>query len=290
MCAAKLIQPDWPAPDNIIAGTSTRAGGVSTAPYDSFNLGLHTGDQPEHVLANRQLLNKLCRASNRKKSHSTLRWHWLEQIHSNHVLDLDIQTIKNSENNTLFESQLTADASITRRSFTVCTVLTADCLPILLCDKQGRRVAAIHAGWRGLAAGIVDNTLGLFCEGKPADKPLAVRDILAWLGPAIGPTRFEVGAEVKAQFVDYFSTPPTANNSQADCRAAFSPLSLQPQTNPHELKFLADLYQLARLALQRNGVTRIYGGEYCTHSEDEHFFSYRRDGATGRMASFIYRV
>lgn len=237
---------DWPAPAAVIAGYTTREQGSSRAPFDAFNLALHVGDDAEQVLANRQQLD----AKLAGKKH----WQWLTQVHGNAVIDAQIDG-----------QSYVADACYSDKKSRVCTVMTADCLPILLCDKKGEQVAAIHAGWRSLCYGVIENTLAKF-KG-----PLV--DVMVWLGPAIGPKAFEVGEEVKAAF-----------QSQVCGDRVLE--AFIPTDNPN--KYLADLYQLARMRLHEKGVTEIYGGDLCTCSDASQFYSYRRDGETGRMASFIY--
>jgi hypothetical protein len=235
------ILPDWPAPANVRALQTTRHGGVSVAPYDSLNLGSHVGDAPLAVARNRMLLNTLLPSEPV----------WLEQVHGTDVANADMAGCR-----------VRADACIARRRSSVCVVMTADCLPVLLCDERGTAVGAAHAGWKGLAAGVIEATV----------REMAVEPdkLMAWLGPAIGPDAFEVGDEVRAAFVA--ADPPAA--------AAFAP--------GQSGKWYADIYTLARLRLNALGITRIYGGDRCTYSEREQFFSYRRDGATGRMGSFIW--
>lgn len=240
----KLIKADWPAPDNIHAVTTTRDGGVSMAPYAGLNLGAHVGDDINAVSDNRKQLRHQLALPNEPV--------WLSQTHSTDVADLDNLT-----------PNLHADASTTSQTNIICAVLTADCLPILICDKQGQEVAAIHAGWRGLAAGIVDETLARL--KSPA------HECLAWMGPAIGASSFEVGHDV----IDAYLA------QSAEHRSAFRPAGE---------KFLADIYQLAKTNLQMAGLNAIYGGQHCTYQQSEQFFSYRRDGVTGRMASLIWRA
>jgi YfiH family protein len=240
--ALSVITPRWPAPSKVHAYTTTRSGGVSSPSYHSLNLASHVGDIPEAVKENRTLLHR----SLSLPSEPT----WLEQVHGNKIVD--------AANG----SGQRGDASIAYEPGAVCTVLTADCLPLLLCDQRGTRVAAVHAGWRGLAAGIVENTIrALETPGE---------HLLAWLGPAIGPKAFEVGPEVKQIFIDQDS-----RNA-----SAFSPHS--------QGRWLADIYQLARLRLMRLGVQSIYGGQHCTVTDSARFYSYRRDGETGRMATLIW--
>lgn len=235
------ITPDWPAPARVSALVTTRAGGVSMAPYAGLNLGDHVGDDPARVARNRAILRASLPAEPV----------WLRQVHGIAVLDAD-SGVAASE----------ADASVARQTGSVCAVLTADCLPVLFCDRDGSVVAAAHAGWRGLLGGMLEATVAAM--QLPPDR------IMAWLGPAIGGQAFEVGAEVRDAFV----------NAQAQTSAVF----VARMGN----KWLADIYALARLRLQRIGVDQVYGGGACTYSEAERFYSYRREGATGRMASLVW--
>lgn len=236
-----LIFPDWPAPANVKTLQTTRLGGGSAAPYDSFNLGDHVGDAPMTVARNRMLLNTLLPSEPV----------WLQQVHGTVVANAD------------FASCLPqADACIARHRDAVCVVMTADCLPVLLCDKQGSVVGAAHAGWKGLAVGVIEATVQAM--------DVAPQNMMAWLGPAISQQAFEVGDEVRALFVD----------ADPQAAAAFTP--------GQSGKWLADIYALARLRLNALGITQIYGGDYCTYRERERFFSYRRDGLTGRMGTFIW--
>lgn len=238
------IAPDWPAPANVRAVQTTRAGGVSVGPWSSLNLGSHCGDDPVAVSENRSRL----RATLDLPSEP----HWLRQVHGARVVELGHS----------LEAEPEADAAIAREPGRICAVLTADCLPVLLCDEAGSAVGAAHAGWRGLAGGVLEATVARL--GTP-------EHLLAWLGPAIGPERFEVGDEVREAFV--------ARQPQA--ASAF-----QPRGGG---KHLADLYALALLALRSAGVRRVYGGGRCTHREQDQFFSFRRDGRCGRMATLIWR-
>lgn len=235
------IIPDWPAPATVKALQTTRTGGVSVTPYGNFNLGSHVGDNPLAVARNRMLLAPLLPSEPV----------WLNQTHGLSVVDV-------AQAGCLPE----ADASVSAHPGAVCVVMTADCLPILLCNERGSVVGAAHAGWRGLCDGVIEATVNAMKVPAPT--------LMAWLGPAIGPTRFEVGDEVRAAFM----------TQQPQAAAAF-----MPGANG---KWLADLYQLARLRLNALGITRVYGGGLCTHSDAERFYSYRRDGATGRMGSFIW--
>ncbi|MCH8536456.1 MAG: polyphenol oxidase [Alkalimonas sp.] len=239
----RFITPDWPAPEWVKACSSTRFGGYSTGVFASLNLGDHVGDAPEQVQRNRQLLQQHAGMPAAPV--------WLEQVHGTAVLRLPRQA----------NSTLQADAAVSSAVGQVCSVMTADCLPVLFCDRSGQQVAAAHAGWRGLLGGVLEATVANFTQPT---------EVMAWLGPAIGPKAFEVGAEVRTQFIA----------RQNGAETAF-----QPSTQG---KWLANLYELARQRLQAVGVTAIYGGDYCTLSQPELFFSYRRDGQTGRMASCIW--
>ena len=240
--SSEWLLPDWPAPANVRACVTTRAGGVSAEPFASFNLGDHVEDDLHAVTANRQRLRAAlgCEPA------------WLRQVHSPDAVPADCTQV------------LTADANWTDVPGRACAVLTADCLPVLFCDRAGTRVAAAHAGWRGLAGGVLENTLAAL------DMPAS--EVLVWLGPAIGPQSFEVGAEVRDAFL--------ASHPQAE-------LAFRASANPG--KFLADLYSLARIRLAAAGVTAVYGGGLDTYT-DPRFFSYRRAARTGRFASLIWRV
>lgn len=243
-----IVEPRWPAPANVLAFSTTRQGGVSLPPYDNLNLGLHVGDSAACVEANRVRLAALLPAGTRVS--------WLQQVHGIDVVAADAS-----------ESPPVADAQWCDRPGIACAVLTADCLPVLLCSRSGHRVGAAHAGWRGLAAGVLEATVRAM-DTEPAE-------LLAWLGPAIGPARFEVGAEVQQAFVA------TAGAAGAQARAAFRP---NPQRDGY---YFADLSALARLRLAAVGVTAVFGSDICTYLHKERFFSYRRDGTTGRMVSLI---
>lgn len=245
MSILEVIYPDWPAPSRVKALVTTRKGGDSLAPFDSFNVGLHVGDVPEKVLQNRRQLQQLLATKHEPQ--------WLEQVHGRKVVEAHVGA-----------QVPQADASFTSVPELPCAVMTADCLPVLFCTENGDQVAAAHAGWRGLAAGVLEATLEMF--------PLPASEVMAWLGPAIGPQQFEVGQDVLDAFLSF----------SAECEQAFTPHPLKPQ------RWVADIYQLARLRLKAKGVVRIFGGDFCTFSERERFFSYRRDGVTGRMASLIW--
>jgi YfiH family protein len=240
----ELIRPDWPAPSCVRAFSSTRTGGVSLAPYDSLNLGGHVGDRPEAVAENRRRLVEQA-ALPREPA-------WLDQVHGVRVLRLAADAPPGQ----------TADACWTDASGVPCAVMTADCLPVLFCSRDGRNVAAAHAGWRGLVHGVLEATL--------AALPVAPAELLAWMGPAIGPEAFQVGEEVRAAFVA--AAPEDACHFAADGE-----------------RWRADLYGLARARLHRAGLSAVHGGGLCTHSQAARFFSHRRDGRSGRIVSLIWR-
>lgn len=237
------LVPDWPAPPNVRCLSTSRHGGVSQGVYASLNLGDHVGDDPQAVAENRQRVG-------RQTPSAPV---WLEQVHGTTVVNAGCCHR---------QTPPSADAAFAKSSGVTCAVMTADCLPVLFCDRAGKVVAAAHAGWRGLLAGVLEQTV--------AAMAVPGNEILAWLGPAIGPAAFEVGEEVQAAFV--------AADPQA--ASAFRPGEAG--------KCLADLYTLARQRLAGQGVTGIYGGDLCTFSDAGRFFSYRRDGQTGRMASLIW--
>jgi YfiH family protein len=239
--AIDIIRPDWPAPALVRACTTTRRGGISECPFDSLNLGGNTEDSPAAVAENRRRL--------RPNLGLPAEPAWLQQVHGIEVVRAEA-------------GPACADAVWTARPDAVCAILTADCLPVLLCDEQGRAVGAAHAGWRGLAGGVIEATV--------AAMALPPQGLMAWLGPAIGPEVFEVGAEVRRAFLE----------QDAGADAYFRP---SPQG-----RWLADLYELARRRLRRLGIERIYGGGFCTYQDAERFYSYRRDGRTGRMVSLIW--
>lgn len=234
------ITPDWPAPSNVRAFSTLRRGGFSQGVFSGLNLGLHVNDDPLSVEKNRDLLVKSLNLPNPPL--------WLNQVHGTRVIQADAA------------NDLNADGSYTRKPEVVCAVMTADCLPILLCDADGSRVAAVHAGWRGLASGVLESAIESFDSAE----------LLAWMGPAIGPNAFEVGIDVLNAFTEKLD----------GAESAFKPHG--------EQNWLADLYRLAELTLKQSGVQQIFGGGLCSFSDPENFFSYRRDGQTGRMASLIW--
>lgn len=241
--AESFLTVNWPAPNHIKAITTTRNGGQSIAPYDSLNLGDHVGDDPVLVASNRRILIK--------NAYLPTEPLWLEQTHSINAIDAN-----------QWQPEVEADAIMSNSANIVCAVMTADCLPVLITDRAGSQVAAVHAGWRGLQAGIIENTLAKF--KAPSS------EIIVWLGPAIGPQAFEVGPEVKAAFL------------------AVDPLAESAFVSTYADRYLADIYQLARQRLTAQGITAVYGGDYCTFNEKQRFFSFRRDGVTGRMATLIW--
>ena len=240
---ADFIDADWPAPANVFAGTTKRSGGISNATYAEFNLGAYVGDEPHAVGRNR--------CSLRQQLDLPSMPIWLKQVHG-----VQVATAPSDD-------EPEADACITNIAGSVCVVLTADCLPVLFASNDGQTVAAAHAGWRGLCAGVLEATLNAF------DCP--PNQIVAWLGPAISQTAFEVGEEVREQFIAH--DPAASASFQANATG----------------RWQADLYALARLRLKNSGVAAVYGGDRCTFTEKTEFFSYRRDGQCGRMASLIYR-
>lgn len=240
-----LLRPDWPAPVGIRACVTTRIGGVSAAPFDTLNLGARTGDDAAAVAANR---DRLIAAAGLPAAPR-----WLAQVHGTRVVAARDVAPDATE----------SDASWSERPGEVCAVLVADCLPVLLCDRDATCVAAAHAGWRGLAGGVLEATV--------AALPAAPGALRAWLGPAIGPAAFEVGEEVREAFL----------GADAGAAGCFRPSPAG--------RWLADLYGLARRRLHALGVEAIHGGGFCTYREPGRFFSYRRDGRTGRMAALIWR-
>jgi len=237
----KPIIPDWPAPEHVRAYSSTREGGVSQGAWASLNLATHVQDDLKHVAENRRRLSEALAIPNEP--------YWLEQVHGTEVVRPELNTTH------------CADAAFTQQSDTPCVVMTADCLPVLFCDEQGTAVAAAHAGWRGLAAGVLEQTLKCF-----EDQSM----VMAWMGPAIGPKHFEVGDEVREVFVQ--------QHSQTE--SAFV------ESRPGH--WMADIFQLAQQRLSAAGVSQIFGGGICTYADADYFYSFRRESITGRMASLIW--
>ena len=240
----QFITPKWPAPANVKALQTTRVGGVSSAPYESFNLGAHVNDDGVAVARNRQLLSPYLPSEPV----------WVNQVHGVEVIDAAQSTCLQN-----------ADASFTTQPNVVCVTMTADCLPVLLCDQAGTVVAAVHAGWRGLCDGAIEAAVNKL----PAEKS----EILAWLGPAIGPNAFEVGEEVRHQFMQHDQL----------SEQAFKPIGD---------KWLCNMYMIAQQRLHKLGVKQIYGAsvneDFCTYTDEARFFSFRRNNVTGRMASLIW--
>ena len=234
----ELVKPDWPAPANVRAFTTTRAGGFSKDTWSSMNLGLCCGDDPLAVHRNREKLVLRLPAAPQ----------WLCQVHGTQVVTHSLASGEGLE----------ADGLVSSSPAQVCAVLTADCLPVLLCNRSGNRVAAAHAGWRGLAQGVLQATVRQMKE--------APAEIMAWLGPAIGPGVYEVGEDVRQAFAQEHGICFKKDGE----------------------RWLLDLYGVARRILTQLGITAVYGGFFCTFSDSERFFSYRRDGVTGRMASVIW--
>jgi len=239
------LTPNWDAPKNIKAIMTTRQGGFSQAPFDSMNLGDHVDDDLATVTKNRaRLKQKLCLPNEPL---------WLTQVHGVTIANADQQ----------YNANVEADAAVAHKVGSVCAVMTADCLPVLFCNSQGTAIAAVHAGWRGLQAGILEHT------AKSLNCP--TEEIMAWFGAAIGAAHFEVGSEVRDAFI----------SAQAKAHNAFV-----PSTNKD--KWFADIYLLARLRLEAIGVKNISGGEYCSYADERRFYSYRREAKTGRMVSLIW--
>jgi YfiH family protein len=245
--ALKLLQPDWPVPPQVKAAITTRDGGSSEGLYQSLNLGDHVGDDPKCVLANRALLGKFL-------PNEPI---WLKQVHG---VDVSTPNVRLHE----------ADAIVTNKSNEVLAIMTADCLPVLFTSESGDVIGAAHAGWRGLCNGVLENTVK---EMQKLSRASSAKNMLAWLGPAIGPTAFEVGSDVLEAYQETKIPFPDQ---------AFVAVPSKPG------KYSANLYLLARSRLESVGLHQIYGGDYCTVNQEEQFFSYRRDGVTGRFASLIW--
>ena len=243
MSQLDLILPDWDAPESIFACSSTRSGGISEGGFSSLNLASHVGDEPAKVDRNRFLLKQQLDLPGEPE--------WLDQTHSTRVVNLD------------HDQSRDADACLTTSVGKVAVVLTADCLPVLFCNEAGNEIAAAHAGWRGLLNGVLEHTVQSL-SSKP-------ENLLAWMGPAIGPRHFEVGAEVRRAFLEL----------DGDQMSDF----FEPTGAGH---YLANLYAIAQTRLKNLGIKHISGGQFCTYAEPARFFSYRRENKTGRQASLIY--
>lgn len=254
-----FITPNWPVPSNVKSLQTTRIGGVSVSPYEGLNLAMHVQDDAIAVAKNRQLLSPYLPSEPV----------WVNQVHGVHVID--------AAKSSCLE---TADGSFTQQKNVVCVTMSADCLPVLLCDKAGSVVAAVHAGWRGLCDGVI--------EAAVAKMEVPPDSLMAWLGPAIGPTAFEVGEEVRAQFIAIDAkasaafVQPQSQNTQ----------SQNTQSQNTQSKWLGNLYLIAQQRLNNLGVSAIYGGgideDFCTLTDEKRFFSFRRDNVTGRMATMIW--
>jgi polyphenol oxidase len=256
MNGLRVLAPNWPASPQIGAFCTTRAGGVSKAPFDSLNLGRYVNDEPLAVSENRARVRALLPAEPV----------WLKQVHGTRVWDADLAHA---------DEIIEADAAVTTKTNTVLTVMAADCLPALISSPNGGVIGVAHAGWRGLLGGVLENTV----DAMQAKAGLGdTGRYLAWLGPAIGPRAFEVGEEVRTAFHEHaqkYALPSPAE--------AFTAIDGKPG------KYWANLYQLARQRLLSKGLTHIYGGEFCTVGDQTTFFSHRRDGLSGRFAAFIWR-
>lgn len=250
-----FLFPDWPAPANVRAAVSTRIGGVSHFDYAGFNVASHVGDSADAVATNREQLVAALALPEMPV--------WLSQVHGVGVLYRD------GTSKAAIAPPCEYDACYSNQPDTVCAVLTADCLPVLFCSRDGLEVAAAHAGWRGLVDGVLETTVNAFACPR--------HEVLAWLGPAIGPNSFEVGPEVLARFLECWQ-----DYGRTHVAACFIPHG--------EQRWLCDLYSLARLQLHKLGIVSIQGGGEDTYADWQRFYSYRRDGETGRMVSLVWRT
>ncbi len=258
MSPLRILKPDWPAPANVHAFTTTRKGGFSQAPYDQFNLGAFAGEDLQIVQQNRALLNALLPQVP----------FWIKQVHGTDVV------VAHGVHEGIGDSIIEADGSVTTAPQTVLSILAADCMPVLFTNRSGTAVAAAHAGWRGLCAGVLENTVAKLLKESSS----AASDVLAWIGPSISVVHYEVGAEVRASFIE--------SAAQFDYRlddACFIP---NRASGPD--KYRADLPRIAKSRLQALGIGAVYGGDLCTFSNPERFYSYRRATPTGRFASLIW--
>lgn len=247
MTSPSLLEFEWKLPPGVRAAFTTRLGGVSEAPWDSFNVATHVNDVPEHVAANRAQLRKLLELNAEPA--------WLNQVHGVVVHDVDVSEPS--------DKLVTADASITSRAYAACVVMVADCLPLLFASQDGLRIGAAHAGWRGLASGVIEQTV----------KAMRVpgRELKAWIGPCISREHFEVGEEVREEFVKHDA-----------CASAFFDRNSRG-------RWQADLVGLAKRRLQQVGIAEVSGGNWCTFADRTRFYSHRRDGKGGRLAALIWR-
>jgi len=253
-----VIRPTWPAPENVHAFTTTRTGGFSKAPFDSFNLGAYAGDELSSVMQNRQLLDALLPQSP----------YWIKQVHGTRVLRVQ------GSNLGIHDNVMEADASFTQTPQTVLSILSADCMSVLFTNRSGTAVAAAHAGWRGLCDGVLENTIDLFLREERNQTP---EQLMAWIGPSISAQHYEVGAEVRDAFF-----------RAADVRKHFLSDSCFRRSQSSEQKYWANLPRIAMERMQALGIREIYGGDLCTYSDPDRFYSYRRQNPTGRFASLIW--
>ncbi len=258
MSALAIIRPNWSAPENVHAFATTRSGGFSNAPFNSFNLGAYAGDDLSSVLQNRQLLDALLPQSP----------YWIKQVHGTQVVRVQ------GSNQGIEENVIEADASFTQTPQTVLSILSADCMSVLFTNRSGTAVAAAHAGWRGLCAGVLENTVHLFLREESNQAP---DQLIAWIGPSISAQHYEVGAEVRDAFL-----------RAAEVRRHFLSDACFRKSQSSEQKYWADLPLIAKERLQAMGIRAIFGGDLCTFSEPERFYSYRRQNPTGRFASLIW--
>lgn len=261
-----LIIPNWPAPKNVFAAITTRSGGCSKQPWNSLNLAYHVGDDPTSVQQNWQFVSDQLALPSAPQL--------LDQVHGVDIFEAGVLPVVEGAGLPV------ADGSYSNAAGHISMVMTADCLPILLCNRAGTEVAAVHAGWRGLAAGVVSNTVNKFVSSPD--------ELMAFLGPAISQKHFEVGSEVRQTFLDS-TTNEILQNKISACfvKADTASLDSDPCV-PEQTHWMADLYELSRVALNSIGVSKIYGGDLCSYGDVKQFFSYRRDGQTGRMASLIW--
>jgi YfiH family protein len=264
-----LVWLDWPAPSAVKACYSLRSGGYSNAPYSSFNFGDHVEDLPANVEKNRKRLQEIIGQQEIV---------WLQQVHGTNIVGADCGNGQR------------ADACYTKKLNQVCNVMTADCLPVFFCDTDGSQVAMAHAGWRGLHAGVLAQTLKQFNQfaysgSKTSPKAQSSNNIIAYLGPAISQAAFEVGNDVRDAFL---SLPHDQLKQGRQYFKAGRFLNTEKPNVNNDQKWMADLYGIAKDMLNNMGVSEIYGGDRCTYTEADDFFSYRRDGITGRMANLIW--
>ena len=258
MRSLRILRPDWPAPANVHAFTTTRQGGFSQAPYDQFNLGAFAGEDLQTVRQNRALLNALLPQAP----------FWIKQVHGT-----DVVFVKGVHEG-IDDSIIEADASVTNDPQTVLSILAADCMPVLFTNRSGTAVAAAHAGWRGLCAGVLENTVVKLLQESSS----TVSDVLAWIGPSISVAHYEVGAEVRTAFIE----------SAAQFSYPLDDACFVPNRASGPDKYWADLPRIAKSRLQALGIGAVYGGDLCTYSDPERFYSYRRETPTGRFASLIW--